>query len=114
MMKTRRYMIAALSAALLTSGAMSAHASSKPVEPSLSLSKSLFTSSFAAPQQTRDLLAQRQISASDAKSIALRRVRGGEVVDISKTGNTYRVRVIGKDGRVVDVYIDATTGRVKR
>lgn len=75
---------------------------------------SQMTSSFSAPSKMRDLLVQRQISPSQAKSIALRRVRGGEVVDISRNGNTYRVRVIAKDGRVVDVYIDAATGRVKR
>lgn len=57
--------------------------------------------------------AQRKISASEAKSIALRRVPGAEVVDIDLKGNTYRVRLIRRDGRVVDVFIDAATGRVR-
>ena len=57
--------------------------------------------------------AERQISASDAKRIALSRVRGGEVVDIRRTGNAYRVRVIARDGRVVDIVVDARTGRVR-
>lgn len=57
--------------------------------------------------------AQRNVSASEAKRIALKRAGGGEVVDISRKANTYRVRVIRKDGRVVDVLIDARTGRVK-
>ena len=52
--------------------------------------------------------------APEAKSIARRRVKGGEVVDIARNGDTYRVRVIARDGRVVDVFIDANTGRVKR
>jgi len=56
--------------------------------------------------------AQRQISASEAKRIALRRVPGGEVVDISRNGSVYRVRVVARSGRVVDVYVDASTGRV--
>jgi uncharacterized membrane protein YkoI len=57
--------------------------------------------------------AQKKISASQAKSIARSRVPGGEIVDISLRNNTYRVRVIAKNGRVVDIYIDASTGRVK-
>jgi len=70
-------------------------------------------SNFAPTVNDMPLWAQRKISASEAKSIAKRRAGGGEVVDISRNGNTYRVRVIRKDGRVVDVFIDATTGRVK-
>ena len=58
-------------------------------------------------------LAASKISPSKAKSIARKHVGGGEVVDISQTGDTYRVRVIAKDGQVVDVIIDANTGRVK-
>ena len=57
--------------------------------------------------------AQRKISASEAKSIALRRVPGAEVVDIVLQGNVYRVRLIRRDGRVVDVLVDAATGRVR-
>ena len=60
------------------------------------------------------LEAQRSISPAEAKSIARSRVKGGEVVDISRRGDTYRVRVIAKNGKVVDVYIDANTGRVKK
>ena len=70
-------------------------------------------SSFAPTVNDVPRWAQRKISASEAKSIAKRRAGGGEVVDISRNGNTYRVRVIRKDGRVVDVLIDATTGRVR-
>lgn len=60
------------------------------------------------------LVAQNSVSPAEAKSIARARVKGGQVVDIRRTGDTYRVRVIAKDGKVVDVYIDANTGRVKR
>jgi len=49
--------------------------------------------------------AQRRISASDAKAIARRRVPGAEVVDIALRENVWRVRLIRKDGRVVDVSI---------
>jgi len=58
-------------------------------------------------------LAQKKISASKAKKIARGRVKGGEVVDISLKGSTYKVRVIAKNGNVVDVLIDANTGRVR-
>ena len=74
---------------------------------------------IAAPQgaplgdAVRYAQSDRQISASEAKRIALSRVRGGEVVDIRRTGNAYRVRVIARDGRVVDIVVDARTGRVR-
>ena len=55
----------------------------------------------------------RQISPAEAKRIALRQVRGGEVVDIRRSGDNYRVRVIARDGRVVDIVVDARTGRVR-
>ena len=57
--------------------------------------------------------AQRSISPAEAKSIARKRVPGGQVVDIKRRGDTYSVRVIKKSGKVVDVLIDANTGRVK-
>ena len=56
---------------------------------------------------------QQSISPAEAKAIARRRVPGGEVVDIKRRGDTYSVRVIKKGGKVVDVLIDANTGRVK-
>lgn len=92
----------------LSGVAMSAHAASERIAtfeaPSVTVSKSIIDV---------EKVAQRRISASEAKSIARRKVRGGEVVDLSLNGGTYRVRVIARDGRVVDVYIDAATGRVK-
>ncbi len=56
---------------------------------------------------------QRQISPQEAVVIARRRVPGGEVVDIRRTAGAYRVRIIARDGRVVDIVVDATTGRVR-
>lgn len=56
--------------------------------------------------------AQSTISPSKAKAIAARRVPGAKFVDISRSGGKYSVRMLRKDGRVVDVLIDATTGRV--
>ena len=56
--------------------------------------------------------AQKTISPSKAKSIAAKRVPGAKFVDISRSGDRYRVRMLAKDGRVVDVLIDAATGRV--
>jgi len=113
MTQARSYLIAGLSALIFTVGSLSAHADEGHVTGDAFVAHSVLTTSFAAPEQTREMLAQRSISPSEAKSIALRRVRGGEVVDISRNGKTYRVRVIAKDGRVVDVYIDANTGRVR-
>lgn len=56
---------------------------------------------------------QRKISASEAKSIARKKVRGAEVIDISFDGHTYKVRMQKKNGHVVDVKVDAATGRVR-
>ena len=58
-------------------------------------------------------VAQSQISPAQAKSIALSRVKGGQYVDLRRSGNTYIVRVRAPGGRVVDIKVDATTGRVK-
>lgn len=58
-------------------------------------------------------LAQARISPAEAKAIALSRVPGGEVVDIRRSGDVYRVRVIDRNGRVVDIVVDARTGRVR-
>ncbi|GHB01120.1 hypothetical protein GCM10009069_24910 [Algimonas arctica] len=58
-------------------------------------------------------LVQREISAREAKAIALARVPGGEVVDIRRTSDAYRVRIIARDGRVVDIIVDAATGRIR-
>jgi len=94
-MLTKRHILSALLAAALSVGAAApgfAHAHNMDVV----------------------LEAQRSISPAEAKSIARSRVKGGEVVDISRRGDTYRVRVIAKNGKVVDVYIDANTGRVKK
>lgn len=59
------------------------------------------------------LIAQKKISPSEAKSIARKRVRGADVIDLSFDGKTYKVRMQKKNGRVVDVYVDAATGRVR-
>ncbi len=70
-----------------------------------------YQSPASAAQNQR--YAQARISYAQAKSIAERRVPGAKVVDISLNGNTYRVRMERRDGRVVDVYVDAVTGRVR-
>ena len=55
----------------------------------------------------------RKISASQAKSAAQRSRPGSKFVNIQMSGNAYRVRLQQKNGRIVDVYVDARTGRVK-
>jgi uncharacterized membrane protein YkoI len=56
---------------------------------------------------------QRSITPAEAKTIARRYVPDGRVVDIKRRGDTYIVRVLKKSNKVVDVKIDANTGRVK-
>ena len=69
---------------------------------------------YTVPVNAYPLFVQNSISPAQAKAIARKRVKGGEVVDIARNGATYRVRVIAKNGKVVDVFIDANTGRVKK
>ncbi len=58
------------------------------------------------------LSASVEVSASEAKSIALKSVPGSEFLDIKLIGGkTYRVRVM-KDGRRFDVFVDAITGTI--
>jgi len=57
--------------------------------------------------------AQAKISPKQAKNIAKKKLSGAEVIDISNKGAVYKVRLQQKDGRVVDVYVDVVTGRVR-
>ena len=109
-MLTKRHILSALLAATLSFGAVSAHAkdSHRPFKGQKHHSLSYKSSAMGLK------LAQRSISPAEAKSIARKRVPGGEVVDIKRRGDTYSVRVIKKSGKVVDVFIDANTGRVKK
>ena len=104
--------------AMAKSGKWNAHPHKKRVHPayqSVTVPRQIpVIGSNGYSDKNYSLLAQNKISPAEAKSIARRRVKGGEVVDISRNGNTYRVRVIAKNGKVVDVFIDANTGRVKR
>jgi len=57
---------------------------------------------------------QRKISASRAKSAAMSRYRDAKFINVQLINqSTYRVRLQQKNGRIVDVYVDAYTGRVK-
>lgn len=57
---------------------------------------------------------ERRISASQAKAAAQRSRPGSKFVNIQMSGkDAYRVRLQEKNGRIVDVYVDARTGRVK-
>jgi len=120
MITNNRHIFTALSAILLLGAAvMPAHANVgnleiQPTQNYVLPAQSLIVLDHEMSAQDYELWVQNKISAAQAKSIARRQVKGGEVVDISRNGGTYRVRVIAKNGRVVDVFIDANTGRVKR
>lgn len=77
------------------------------------LAGTLGTNAMAAPQSSAQYV-QNSISPAQAKSIAQARVKGGRAVDIKRKGNQYRVRVMAPNKKVVDVYIDANTGRVTK
>jgi len=57
---------------------------------------------------------RKRISASQAKSAAMSRIRGAKFINVQLVNqSTYRVRLQQQNGRIVDVYVDAYTGRVK-
>lgn len=56
---------------------------------------------------------RRPISASQAKSIAKSHLPGARFINVRRAGDTYIVRMQQKNGRILDVYIDARTGRVR-
>jgi uncharacterized membrane protein YkoI len=99
---TRKTLIsAALLVALMSAPAFAAIPQGSPVHTASSLNAQSWQ------------LVQREISAREAKAKALARVPGGEVVDIRRTSDAYRVRIIARDGRVVDIIVDAATGRIR-
>ena len=57
----------------------------------------------------------RRISASQAKAAAIRAYPGALYKNLQLIDdNTYRVRLqLKKNGRIIDVYVDARTGKVK-
>ena len=57
---------------------------------------------------------QRRISESRAKAAAMSRYRDAKYINVQLVNqSTYRVRLQLKNGRIVDVLVDAYTGRVK-
>ena len=122
MMKSIRHIFLGVSAVLLVLPAGTAFAGEKAkkvknpavyeaVLPS-------FTENAGSDRLSFDRFAQKKsektISASQAKSAAQRSRPGAKFVNIQMSGrDTYRVRMQEKNGRIVDVYVDARTGRVK-
>lgn len=104
-----------LAAPLLAAAFMATPAQAKPGHGFYKVEKApAYTQSYA-PRIVNDvpLWAQAKISAGQAKSIARKKHKDAKFVDISRKGDVYVVRLIKKDGRVVDVFVDAMTGRVK-
>lgn len=106
----RRHILAlgVLFAGVLMAMPQSASASVRPHDGLQNMS---FSQPASLKTVTHKQYAQTAISASKAKAIARREVPGSAYVDMSRKGNVYKVRV-KKDGRIIDVLIDASTGRV--
>ena len=127
-MDTKRHIFTAIAAVLMV-GTMAMPAHAKPAKwKNHQAQKTAFQAqkTYRLPVQPMNvqpyrstvqaplLFAQSNISAAKAKSIAQKHVKDGEAVDVTLKGDTYRVRVIVKGGKVVDVFIDAKSGRVKK
>ncbi len=98
-------------ALFMSAGSAMAMPTAEPESRILAIESAMATENSEVSEVLK--LAQRQISASQAKSIAMSRVPGGQYIDLRKSGNTYVVRIRDRNGRVRDIRIDATTGRVK-
>lgn len=72
--------------------------------------------SYAAPSQyvqSQPRRTQSRISYAQAKSAAMRRHPGAVYLGMQLHGNTYVVRLQLSQGRIIDVRVDAITGRVQ-
>ncbi len=118
MMKSFRH-ITVLGIAALATIAMAVPASAKPGQGNgkgmpYKFEQPMMAPSFLPSERTQlPRWAQQRISYSQAKSIARSRYPGAEVVDIALDGNTYRVRLVLQNRKIVDVLIDATSGRIR-
>lgn len=115
MMKQLRH-ISVIAIALLASAAMAMPASAKPAKGKSKTERFVPPMSQTFIPAERNQLpkwAQQRISYSQAKSIALRRYPGAKYIDTRLNGNTYTVKLLLKNNRMVNVKIDAVTGRVR-
>lgn len=116
--------VAAVTFSLLLPAA-SASAQSAHDVPRITVEQGVLTyARKASPQNARqnwDAHSDRErrvktITARKAKAIALRHVGGNardEAYVERANKNTYKVRIVKKDGRIFDVLIDARSGQVK-
>lgn len=72
-----------------------------------------YVPSYTGQVQYAQAKTSAKISYAKAKSIALNRHPGSKYVGMQLNGNTYVVRVEVSNGRVIDVRVDAATGRVR-
>ena len=118
MMKPLRHITIAFSAALLLSPAGTAFAAQTPfpMPDAAVLGQSSQLIAQADNRRDRRRVVQnkqeRRISASQAKRAAMSRNPGARYVNIQRRGDSYIVRLQQKNGRIIDVYVDARTGRV--
>ena len=99
--------------ALPAGTAMAAQSLEKDAMPAPFAMSAQFDSNRQARPLIRRYAQQRRISASQAKSAAMSRHRGAKFINVQLVGDNYRVRLQQKNGRIIDVYVDARTGRVR-
>tara|TARA_Y100000034_G_C6817623_1_gene367981 strand:+ start:696 stop:971 length:276 start_codon:yes stop_codon:yes gene_type:complete len=54
----------------------------------------------------------KKISAKQAAN-KVKRKYGGKVLKVSASGNGYRVKLIQPDGKIISVYVDGNSGKIK-
>jgi len=114
MIRIVKYVSAASCVILLSTFASTAHAAVVTPQSDVSLINHEAMGSAETSSQEINIkyFVQSEITASEAKAIAGKEYPDAEVVDISRSGAQYKVRLIRKDGRVIDLFIDVATGSV--
>lgn len=112
MINIKRYTGAFVSTVLVAAFTAIPASAMLPKTDALAAHSVFIQASHNTPEAEVNYLAEAEITVSEAKSIALEQYPNAEVVDILREGPSYRVRLIRKDGRVVDLFVDAATGRI--
>ena len=92
----------------------SEHAKGKSTAKGKGLSDFILAPAFRPAEKDHlPVWVQNKVSYSQAKSAALSRYPGAKYIDMYLDGNVYRVKLMLRNNRVVEVVVDAATGRVR-
>lgn len=67
---------------------------------------------YAEPSKETRKKKTKSISAKQAANVAKGRY-GGKVLKVSSSGDGYRVKLLTNDGKVISVFVDGVSGRIR-